>query len=197
MAESAPLFPPDEPSDPSLLVGDALVAAAVGEEVAVDVAVLIRVGVVVERKVGISPGVSIGLLLSTVPVALSPVANIAAVAGAPTGNVSSGLTIAVVTVAAGVDSLRNELLKTKNKPAATRTRSNNPAAPTSNQVALPIPDLAVGAGVVGVLIAAVIAPVADVPATTAEPWGETTAAVGTSFTGTCMSTMVILSLPPA
>ena len=197
MAGSEPPLPADELPDPSPLVGDVAVAAAGGREVAVKVALLIRVGVVVDRKVGMSPGVSIGLLLSAVPVALSVVAKIAAVAGTPAGNVSSGLTIAVVTVAAGVDSLRNELLMTKIKPAAMTMRSNNPAAPTSNQVALPIPDLVAGAAAVGIVAAAKGVPVADAPAATAEPSGGTTTATGASFLGSCMSTTVILSLPPA
>lgn len=142
---SEPPLPPDESPDSPPLVAN--VAAGIGEEVAVKVGLLIRVGVGVDRKVGISPGVSIGLLPSAVPVALSPVAKIAAVAGTPAGNVSSGVTIASVAVATGVDSFRNELLITKINPAAMTTRSNNPAAPISNQVAIPIPDLVVGAAV--------------------------------------------------
>jgi hypothetical protein len=197
VAGSEPPLPLDDPPDPPLLAGEVALAAAGGGEVAVEVALLIRVGVVVDRKVGISPGVSTGLLLSAVPVALSAVANIAAVAGAPAGKVSSGLLIVEVTVAAGVDSLRSELLKTKIKPVAMRTSSNNPITPIRIQVPLPIPDLAAGADVVEAGTAAEGAPAAVVPAATAEPRGGTTAAAGAFFPGTCMSTMVILSFPPA
>jgi hypothetical protein len=179
------------------LAGDVAVATAGGGEVAVEVALLIRVGVVVDRKVGIRPGVSTWLLLSAVPDTLSAVANIAAVAGAPAGNVSSGLLIVEVTVAAGVDSSRKELLKTKIKPAAMRTSSNNPITPIRNKVPLPIPVLAAGAAVVGVGAVFEGVPAADVPAATAEPRAGAAAAAGAFFPGTCMSTMVILSLPPA
>lgn len=197
VAGSEPPLPLDELLDPPLLADDVAVAAAGGGEVAVEVALLIRVGVVVDRKVGMRPGVSTGLLLSAVSVALSAVANIAAVAGAPAGKVSSGLLIVEVTVAAGVDSLRNELLKTKIKPAAMRTSSNNPITPIRNQVPLPIPDLAAGVAVVGVGVALEGAPATVGLAATAEPVGGTAAAAGAFFPGICMSTMVILSLPPA
>jgi hypothetical protein len=196
VAGSEPLSSADEPLDPPLVSDDVFVAVAGGGEVDVTVACLIRVGVVVDRKVGMRPGVSTELLLSTVPDALSDVAKIAAVAGAPAGNVSSGITVVGVAVAAGVDSLRRELLMTKNKPAAMRTRSSNPTAPIRNQVALPTPDLAAGAAMVRDGAVPGGFPTAVVPAATAEAGGGT-AAAGAPLPGTCMSTTVILSLPPA
>lgn len=123
----------------------------------------------------------------------------AAVAGAPAGKVVSRLAFVAVTVIAGVESSRKELPMTTTKPAAMTKRINNPAAAINNHVPLPIPFLVVlGAGIATVVdVGFETAVVATAAPAALLVLGGGTAAAGIPSAGTCMSTTVILSLPPA
>jgi len=158
----------------------------------------LRVGVKVARNVGINSGVFSGEILSKA-FFVPKVANIAAVAGAPGGNVLSGSIIPPgIFVAVGVESLARELLKTKAAPAPKMISKNSAATPIRRRGILLFLDGAAtgagaGAGVFGAAAATFTAPVAVADATTGAAIGKT----GALFVGTWIKIKVILSLPPA
>ena len=152
----------------------------------------------VDLNVGIKSGDSWVEILSNASV-VPMVANMAAVAGAPGGNVlSRSGAIPGRSVASGVESPPRELLKTKAAAAPNMTSRKIAATPIrSRGILLFATAVATGAGTeagAGATAAALAAPVAAADAATGATIGTMTGAL---FVGTWIKIKVILSLPPA
>lgn len=161
-----------------------------------------RVGVAVDRKVGMSSGVLRGSEPSW-PSEAAPVSKIAAVAGAPAGRVASS-SVDEAVVASGVGSFPVEPLTRKITATAAPRINNKAIAPiTSHMTRLldsSVPGWATtgpaaAAAATGAAVDVMLAPAGAAAAVATAGTGATIAAG--ALPGICNITTVILSRPPA